>query len=286
MTRCRGHSDRDIRRRTLSQNFLRDTSAASRFLDTLDLDPDLLCLEVGAGDGALTEGLAARCARLVAYEMDARVAEKLQARLGRSDTIELVIGDFIAATPPDEPFQVAGNAPFSLTSAVVEWCLNAPEMITATIITQLEYARKRTGDYGRWSRLTILSWAEYAWEMRGRIPRDKFRPVPRVDAGVLHLAHRATPLIPPDRLPAYYRLVRVGFEGRGGTLYASLTRDYPATWVRDAFRETNLSRDTVVAFVAPEQWLSLFAVLDRHEPRHGLASRKRRGPATTRRGSG
>src|SRR4051812_13457202 len=55
-----------------------------------------------------------------------------------------------AGRPLAEPFAAIGNPPYSLTSPVVEWCLRAPELVAATLLTQLEYARKRTGDYGHW----------------------------------------------------------------------------------------------------------------------------------------
>ena len=47
-----------MRRRTMSQNLLR-ASAVRQYLSLLDLDPDGLTVEVGAGDGAMTTGLAA-----------------------------------------------------------------------------------------------------------------------------------------------------------------------------------------------------------------------------------
>src|SRR5580698_11242887 len=63
--------DRDRRRRELSQNYLRsDGVAAAQFLHQVDPDPGGLCLEVGAGEGILTVGLAAMFREVVAYELD------------------------------------------------------------------------------------------------------------------------------------------------------------------------------------------------------------------------
>jgi 23S rRNA (adenine-N6)-dimethyltransferase len=101
-----------------------------------------------------------------------------------------VMGDFLGSRPPARPFQVVGNTPFSLTSPVIDWCLRARRMTAATLITQLEYARKRTGGFGRWSQLTVSTWPQFRWELRGTIPRTEFRPVPRVDAGILRLERR------------------------------------------------------------------------------------------------
>jgi 16S rRNA A1518/A1519 N6-dimethyltransferase RsmA/KsgA/DIM1 with predicted DNA glycosylase/AP lyase activity len=101
--------------------------------------------------------------------------------------------DFLAVRPRRRPFAVVGNIPYALTAAVVDWCLAAPALTTATLPTQLEYARKRTGDYGRWSRLTIATWPLVGWHLAGRVPRTAFRPMPRVDGGIWHLVRRPAP---------------------------------------------------------------------------------------------
>jgi 23S rRNA (adenine-N6)-dimethyltransferase len=254
--------ERDRRRRELSQNYLRSAGAAAQFLRAVTVDPAGLCLEVGAGEGILTERLAGMCRELVAYEVDPELAPRLEARLRGRGNVRVVIGDFLTRRPPRERFQVVGNAPFSLTSPIVDWCLGARAMTSATLITQLEYARKRTGGYGRWSLLTVSTWPVVHWELRGTIPRTQFRPVPRVDAGILHIGRRPQPLIPPGRLGAYQRLVATGFRGIGGSLLASLRREYPADRLAAAFRAAGIERGAVVAFVAPAQWVELFRVLD------------------------
>jgi len=262
-------SERDLRRRTLSQNFLRDAGAAEEFLRALTLDPGLPCLEVGAGRGVLTRRLASMCREVVAYEVDAELARALDAGAGRLPNVRVVAGDFLSASPPAEPFQVAGNVPFSLTSPIVDWCLGALAMTSATIIAQLEYAKKRTGAYGRWSLRTVLTWPDVSWELRGVIARTRFRPVPRVDAGILQVARRPAPLVAPARRAAYARMVELGFGGVGGSLQASLGRRHPAARVAAACRAAGLDGSTIVAFVSPEQWLRLFAALDQPARRAG-----------------
>jgi 23S rRNA (adenine-N6)-dimethyltransferase len=227
------------------------------------VDPGRLCLEVGAGEGIVTQRLAGMCREVIAYEVDPNLAGRLTARLHAYPNVRVVIGDFLAARAPREPFHVVGNAPFSLTSPIVDWCLGAGAMTSATLITQLEYARKRTGGYGRWSLLTVSTWPRVDWRLRGTISRTQFRPVPRVDAGILHLARRSEPLIPARRLGAYQRLVRAGCSGVGGSLLASLRREYPADRLGAAFRAAGIDRGAVVAFVSPTQWVELFRVLDR-----------------------
>lgn len=252
---------RDRSRRVLSQNFLVDPAAISRLTRAAQPDPDRLLLEVGAGRGQLTRLLAARSRRLIAYEVDPVAAAELLRSCADLPTVTCRQADFLTAPPPRAPFDVVGNIPWSLTSAVVRWCLAAPGLRAATLLTQLEYARKRSGDYGRWTRLTVRSWPEFSWRLAGRVPRTAFRPIPRVDAGILRIERRREPLLPVAALPAYRRMVELGFDGVGGSLAASLARHHSRARLAAALRATRLDPATPVGQVWPEQWLVLFRLL-------------------------
>ncbi|BCJ52588.1 23S rRNA (adenine(2058)-N(6))-methyltransferase Erm(O) [Actinoplanes sp. NBRC 14428] len=244
-------------RRAFGQNLLADPAAVRRLAAAAEIDPGDLVHEVGAGRGHLTRELARRAGRVVAYEVDPAMAAAVPRRPG----ITVRTGDFLRSAPPDEPFRVVGNIPYALTSAVVEWCLDAPHLATATLLTQLEYARKRTGDYGRWTRLTIATWPEVGWYLAGRVPRTAFRPVPRVDGGILHLRRRAVPLV--DDAAGWRRFVHLGFTGRGGSLAATLRHRYGPARTSVAFRSCRLGTDVPVGEVWPERWLHLFRLLER-----------------------
>ncbi|MGC5021616.1 ErmE/ErmH/ErmO/ErmR family 23S rRNA (adenine(2058)-N(6))-methyltransferase [Micromonospora sp. DT47] len=258
---------RDRSRRVLSQNFLADPAAVARMVRAARPGPDDLLLEVGAGRGQLTRPLAARCGRLVAYEVDPAVTAQLAAVCAELPHAHHRQADFLAASPPDEPFAVVGNIPWSLTAAVVRWCLAAPGLRAATLLTQLEYARKRSGDHARWSRLTVLTWPEHHWRLAGRISRTSFRPVPAVDGGILRIERRPEPLLPRAALPAYRRMVELGFGGAGGSLAASLRAAHPRAQVDGALRAGRVDPATPVGLVWPEQWLVLFRLLHPADPR-------------------
>ena len=244
-------------RRILGQNLLTDPTAVRDVLDAALIEPGDLVYEVGAGRGRITAELLRRRARVVAYEIDPGLA----AALPDADGLTVRTGDFLLAEPPREPFTVVGNIPYALTSAVVDWCLRAGTLRRATLLTQWEYARKRTGDYGRWSKLTVLTWPDITWELAGRIPRTAFRPIPRVDGGILRLERRAVPLVRPDLLPRYQALVECGFTGVGGSVQASLGRRYGSRRAASACRAVRINPDVPVGEVWPEQWLTLFRLL-------------------------
>jgi 16S rRNA A1518/A1519 N6-dimethyltransferase RsmA/KsgA/DIM1 with predicted DNA glycosylase/AP lyase activity len=249
------------RRKTLSQNFLHDAAAVRRIVRAGALRADALVVEPGAGQGVLTRHLATGDRRVIAYEIDPRLAAHLSRRLGHRPQLRLVHGDFLRARAPREPFAVVGNIPYSRTTDIVRWCLAAPELTSATLLTQLEYARKSAGDYRRWPLLTVSTWPEFEWRLMGRVGRESFTPVPRTDSAMLRIERRARPLLPGERLPAYGDFVAHGFTGVGGSLAATLSRRYRTSRVRAAFRCAGAGTSVPVGLVSPPQWLTLFAEL-------------------------
>ncbi|WP_407695980.1 23S ribosomal RNA methyltransferase Erm [Sphaerimonospora thailandensis] len=223
--------------------------------------PSGLVLEPGAGEGMLTMALVQAGAEVVGYEIDPLLVAKLRATTAKTaeTKLKIVKGDFTRMRPPSTPFAVVGNIPYSITSQIVDWCLGAPWLTSATLVTQLEYARKRSGDFGRWSLVTVKSWPWFHWELLGRIGRESFRPIPSVDSAILRIERRPEPLVADGG--AWQDLVQLGFSGVGGSLYASLSRRYDG--VDAAFDRAGVARDEVVAFVHPDQWVALFASLHR-----------------------
>ncbi|SEM14149.1 ErmE/ErmH/ErmO/ErmR family 23S rRNA (adenine(2058)-N(6))-methyltransferase [Nonomuraea pusilla] len=250
--RTGGRTSRDRARRSLSQNFLVDRRAVRLVVRTAA--PDGLVLEPGPGEGVLTRALADAGARVIGYELDPRLAARLAASTRDDPRVRIVRGDFAAARPPGEPFAVVGNIPYSATSRIVGWCLRAPRLTSATLLTQREYARKRAGDYGRWTLVTVRSWPWFHWRLGSGVPRESFRPIPSVDSAILRLERRPAPLVGDRR--GYLELVELGFGGVGGSLRASLRRHYRG--VDAALRAAGVARDAPVGHVHPDQWVTLW----------------------------
>lgn len=251
------------RRIALSQNFLYDTDVIRRIVRFSGVGPDDLVVEPGAGQGPLTAALARACRRVVAYEIDPRLAARLERRFAGRPHVRPVRGDFLRARPPREPFSVVGNIPYSRTTAIVRWCLDSPALVSATLLTQREYARKHTGDFGRWPLSTIRTWPEHHWRLGFRVGRGSFVPPPRTDSAVLRIERRAVPLLSAGESAAYREFVEHGFTGLGGSLAATLTRRYGGRAARAACASAGLGGAVPVGLVTPDQWLSLFGELER-----------------------
>ncbi|MGK8488669.1 23S ribosomal RNA methyltransferase Erm [Nocardia asiatica] len=248
-------------RKRLSQNFLTDARAARSIVRASGVTGDDLVLEIGPGDGMLTRQLLGAAGRVRAYEKDPRYAALLHRRYADDPRIRLYHQDFRTVRPPNEPFAVVANVPFAITTDIVRWCLSARQLTSATLLTQLEFARKHSGAYGRWTKLTVGHWPTTVVELGARVDRHCFHPVPQVDAAVLRLRNRPVPLLPRERFGDYRRVVELGFSGVGGSVAASLRREFPAHVVRSACAAAGIPLGQPVGLVSPDRWLTLYRAL-------------------------
>ncbi|WP_459546729.1 23S ribosomal RNA methyltransferase Erm [Nocardia sp. X0981] len=245
-------------RKRLSQNFLTDPAIARRIVRASGIGRSDLVLEIGPGDGMLTRPLLRSAGRILAYEKDPYYARRLAARYATDNRIRVLHRDFREVTPPTEPFAIVANIPFAASTDIVRWCLAARYLTSATLLTQYEFARKHSGDYGRWTKLAITHWPDSVLLLGERIDRREFFPVPRVDGAVLRIERRSAPLLPHPERAAYRALVELGFSGVGGSLAASLRRAHPTRSVAAACAAAGIAADLPVGLVSPQAWLTLY----------------------------
>lgn len=205
---ARRRTDRDWRRRRLGQNFL-DPATAEQIVDQAGLVPGELVLEIGAGAGAFMRALVRRGVRLIAVEPDPQWAQRLRAEAGG---VRVVQRDFMAVDLPRQPFRVLGSLPFGRTTDIFRRLLDDPALplTRADVVVQWEVALKRAANPP--ATLLSTSWAPW-WEvtLARRLPAASFRPVPRVDGGLLTIVRRDPPLLPTAMATAYADFVRRGW---------------------------------------------------------------------------
>ncbi len=171
-------------------------------------------VEIGAGSGAITAALARRGAEVLAIEVDPVWAESLRRNFTRAGAgrVRVVASDFFAVPLPRQPFRVVACLPFGQTTAILGRLLSEPhgDLRRLDVIVQWEVARKRSATPA--STLRSTAWAPW-WEFRlgRRLAATDFRPVPRVDGGVLVVTRREPPLLPPAMSTRYEAFVRANW---------------------------------------------------------------------------
>src|SRR5215469_6713650 len=121
--------------KSLGQNFLHDQNQLRRIVDAAEISGADKVLEIGPGLGPLTEMLLERAGRVLAIEMDARLAEILRERF-QNPKFELLQADALeflkSGTHDWNDWKVVSNLPYSVASPIlVELAcgLRAPQKI-------------------------------------------------------------------------------------------------------------------------------------------------------------
>jgi 23S rRNA (adenine-N6)-dimethyltransferase len=195
-----------------SQHFLRSQALAAELVRDAEVGAGDLVLDLGAGSGRLTAELVRAGARVVAVELDPRLAGPLR---GRWENVEVVLGDAASTALPREPFRVVANLPFARTNAILRHLLDDPRvpLVRADLIVEWGVAMKRALPWP--STFNDVVWgAWYSAAVTRRLPRAAFEPAPSVDAGVLVFERRASPLVPVELAERYRRFVSGGFRRR------------------------------------------------------------------------
>jgi 23S rRNA (adenine-N6)-dimethyltransferase len=250
--------DRSVRRRVLSQNFLVDRRAIGGLVEGSGVSDGDLVLDIGAGNGLISEALARRGARVVAIERDPALARRLRARFGAGSPVTVVETDVLAAPLPGEPFRVVANIPFGITTKILRRLLeNGGGLTRADLIVQAEVARKR-GTRGRGTLLNA-SWEPwFEFGTGARIPAAAFRPRPRVDAAILIVVRRDPPLLDPGLRRDYTGFVTAAFEGARPTVASALARTLPRSRFAQLAAELGFGATALPSQLDVTHWVALF----------------------------
>ena len=154
-----------------------------------------LVIEIGPGRGALTHFLLERAERVVAIEIDPRLAAELRSRFRDAEGLEVIEAD-VLATPLAQwgPAAVAGNLPYYITSPILERIFQMGATLRrAVVLLQEEVAQRLTAQPGTraYGFLTIQTNLFVRPELLFSVPPAAFRPAPKVRSAAVRLTPRA-----------------------------------------------------------------------------------------------
>src|SRR5689334_14623193 len=248
-------------KRRLGQHFLTDPRLLGRIADALGAGPRDTVLEIGPGPGGLTAALAARAGRVVAIEKDGDLVPALRARVPGA---RIVHGDALELDWPalaGEPFLVAGNIPYNITSPLIDKALDAPRPERIVFLVQKEVADRVTAaasdaDYGALS-VGVQSVARA--ERLFTVPAGAFQPRPQVDSAVLRLTPLAQPLVSSGD-QAQFRRLTVGLFGFRRKQMLRALREltgWPAERARAALDQAAVAPEVRPEVLPPEAFVRL-----------------------------
>ena len=218
----------DIRpRKRLGQCFLEDMNVVRRIVESSEPSGDEIVVEIGAGLGFMTEELAKRAGRVIAVEVDPRLAAVLRERFAGQDRVEILQADVLtydfSTAHPGKRIKVVGNLPYQISSPILFRLLDFRRCIsTMTLMFQRELAERIAASPGRknYGIPSVLAAKYTHTTCEFTVPPTCFYPVPDVVSSVLRMVVRPESHLPDEAL--FAKIVRAAFARRRKTLWNNL----------------------------------------------------------------
>jgi 16S rRNA (adenine1518-N6/adenine1519-N6)-dimethyltransferase len=261
----------------LGQNFLADPNLLDAIVRDAEIDPVDVVLEVGAGEGVLTERLAAATEQRCSLAPDSEAKEKRSggfvhaveldrglepalAPLAARPNVELHWGDAmkldLAALEP-APTAMVANLPYSIaTPLLLRTIEELPSVARWTVMVQREIAdRLRAGPGSRtYGSPSVVAQLACEVSLLRTVDPAVFRPRPRVESAILALRRTG-----PGADEATRGLIRAAFAHRRKSLARSLDHVRPGTLerTRAALRDLGLPENARAEQLSPSQFRRL-----------------------------
>jgi len=259
-------------KKSLGQNWLKDRDTLESIADIAagcteePLDEKLsLCIEIGPGLGTLTSSLLKRFNRVIAIELDERLAHNLpQSFPGKN--LQVINTDFLRYNLDtiEEPFVVAGNIPYYITTPIIEKLLtNNKKAERIVLLVQKEVAEKISPHEAKLHNSSLSLFVEnYARPQLGPIvTKDLFTPPPKVDSRVLILTPHDKPITKPEE--GVLEFVRAAFANPRKKLSANLANctNLTKNEIESLLTKEKINHDCRPADLDLEQYAMLAKVL-------------------------
>ncbi len=207
-------------RKKWGQNFLADRNLLDKIVRTINPKKSDSILEIGPGEGALTELIYPIVKEMVAIEIDPMLIEHLKNRESLKG-LNIVHGDVllqdIENLPVKNLVRVIGNIPYNITSPIIFWLIEQLHFWDdAFIMMQKEVAKRLSAVVGTkaYGRFTVVTGAYLNMEYCFTIPPDVFIPKPKVDSAIIRFTKKENPLISDEKYMRFNKLVSAAFSQR------------------------------------------------------------------------
>ncbi|MCH7762447.1 MAG: 16S rRNA (adenine(1518)-N(6)/adenine(1519)-N(6))-dimethyltransferase RsmA [Candidatus Marinimicrobia bacterium] len=216
-------------RKKWGQNFLADTNLLRKIVRTINPQGSDSILEIGPGEGALTEHVLPLVEHMAAIEIDPKLIKYLQNRHDLKDCHFIhkdVLSQELADLPIPTPVKVIGNIPYNITSPILFWLIKQrTHWSEAFFMIQKEVAERLASSAGTksYGRLTVMIGAFLDVKICFTIPPDVFIPKPKVKSAIVQFIKKKESLVEENEFDRFEKIVGAAFSRRRKMLRNTLT---------------------------------------------------------------
>lgn len=243
-------------RKRFGQHFLQDSHVINTLINVIDPKPNDAVIEIGPGLGALTLPLLSILHHLDVVEIDRDLAAKLPSLVPDPAKLTIHCADILDFSLNTcfhgQKLRIIGNLPYNISTPCIFALLKFADiiqdmhfMLQAEVVARI-CAKPHSKEYGR---LSIMTQYFCETEKLFSVPKEAFRPAPKVNSTILRLIPRAALL--KTNVPLLQEITREAFTKRRKTLSNALkaylhAEDFVALHIDPQLRPEALSVEDFV----------------------------------------
>lgn len=208
-------------KKSLGQHFLKSEEALGRIVEAAKETTADVVLEIGPGQGVLTEVLLQNFKKVVAVEMDRRMVDflkkifKVEIDSGKLILVEKDILQFSPETLKDfgNSYQIVANIPYYITGEILRKFLGSQfQPKGATLLVQKEVAERVVAADGKQSILSNAVAVFGKARSAGVVRAEDFEPAPKVDSAILVIENISDDFFVGMDRQKFFDTLRKGFS--------------------------------------------------------------------------
>ncbi|MGB3293098.1 MAG: 16S rRNA (adenine(1518)-N(6)/adenine(1519)-N(6))-dimethyltransferase RsmA [Phormidesmis sp.] len=267
-------------RKRFGQHWLRSDQVLSQIVAAAEVAPGDRLLEIGPGQGILTQRLLNTPAKVLAVEIDRDLCLQLseqfiadmasgQFRLIEADFLKLDFEQALLDFEQARPNKVVANIPYYITAPILEKLLgtlrtpNPQPFDNIVLLVQKEISDRLCAEPGTRANGALTIRAQYLAECEEicPVPPTAFKPPPKVDSAVIRLRPRPfpTPAKNPARLA---QLVKVGFSQKRKMLRNNLQSLVDRDALSATLERLSLNPQIRAEGLGVAEWVALSDAID------------------------
>lgn len=215
-------------RKRFGQHFLTDISVLQHIANSIAAQKNQHLVEIGPGQGALTETLITHSKQLDVIEIDTDLVRHLQLKFENQAHLHIHQGDALkfdfCSLANKQPIRVVGNLPYNISTPLLihlwqqQHCIEDMHFLLQKEIVERLTAAISSSNY---SRLTVIAQYYCQTQLLFTVTADAFDPPPKVESAFVYLKplqreHKASDI------KQFHRLVQIAFNQRRKTISNSL----------------------------------------------------------------
>ncbi|MGL5655722.1 MAG: 16S rRNA (adenine(1518)-N(6)/adenine(1519)-N(6))-dimethyltransferase RsmA [Fusobacteriaceae bacterium] len=258
-------------KKKFGQNFLtHQNEVLEKIMEVSKVTEENTVIEIGPGEGALTELLLEKGKKLFCFEIDTDLEKILDKKFSSNPKFNLKMGDVLEADlkeilNDEKNVKVVANIPYYITSPIINKLIENRDKISEIyIMVQKEVAERICSKAGKERSVLTLA-VEYFGEAEYlfTIPKEFFTPIPKVDSAFMSIKLYNGKYENQIDENVFFKYVKAAFSNKRKNILNNLsTLGYSKDEVREIVKELGISDNERAENITIEKYIELAKYLE------------------------